>query len=74
MADKYTKGQVLGQGSFGRAILVTRKSDGKKFVMKEIDVSRMPRAEKEAAMQEVKVRAGARGESVDRALTEPPPT
>lgn len=53
--DRFVKGAVLGQGSFGRAILCTSKADGKKYVIKEIDVSRIPRAEKEAAMQEVKV-------------------
>ena len=54
MAD-YEKGKVLGQGSFGRALLVKKKSTGEKFVMKEIDVSRMPHSEREAAKLEAKV-------------------
>lgn len=54
--DKYVRGKVLGKGSFGQAVLVTRKSDGKNFVIKEIDISRMPKVERDAAEQEAKVR------------------
>ena len=56
MADRYTKGQMLGKGSFGAAYLVTCKADGQKYVLKEIDISRMQRVEREAAEQEAKVR------------------
>eukprot|EP00983_Pelagomonas_calceolata_P094130 1157850-Pelagomonas_calceolata.AAC.14 len=52
--DKYVRGKVLGKGSFGVCSIVTRKSDGKNFVVKEIDVSRMPRAERETAELEAK--------------------
>lgn len=55
MADRYIKGQMLGKGSFGAAYLVTCKADGQKYVLKEIDVSRMQRAEREAAELEAKV-------------------
>ncbi len=55
MADRYIKGQLLGKGSFGAAYLVTCKADGQKYVLKEIDVSRMQRSEREAAEQEAKV-------------------
>lgn len=53
--EKYIRGKVLGKGSFGSAILVTSKADGKQHVIKEIDISRMPRAERESAEQEAKV-------------------
>lgn len=53
--DKYIRGKVLGKGSFGSAILVTSKADGKQHVIKEIDISRMPRAERESAELEAKV-------------------
>lgn len=53
--DKYIRGKLLGKGSFGSAILVTSKADGKQHVIKEIDVSRMPRAERESAELEAKV-------------------
>ncbi|KAF5839493.1 kinase-like domain-containing protein [Dunaliella salina] len=53
--DKYVRGKVLGKGSFGVCSIVTRKSDGKSFVVKEIDVSRMPKAERETAELEAKL-------------------
>lgn len=53
--SQYVRGKVLGKGSFGAAILVTRKKDGKQFVIKEIDISRMPPAEKVASKQEAQV-------------------
>lgn len=53
--DKYVRGKVLGKGSFGCAILVTSKVDGKNYVIKEVDISRMPKTEREAAEQEAKV-------------------
>ncbi|GLC38425.1 hypothetical protein PLESTB_001579500 [Pleodorina starrii] len=53
--DKYVRGKVLGKGSFGSAILVTNKLDNKNYVIKEIDVSRMPKSEREGAEQEAKL-------------------
>ncbi|GLI70930.1 hypothetical protein VaNZ11_016024 [Volvox africanus] len=53
--DKYVRGKILGKGSFGSAILVTNKLDNKNYVIKEIDISRMPKAEREASEQEGKV-------------------
>ncbi|KAG2486399.1 hypothetical protein HYH03_014976 [Edaphochlamys debaryana] len=53
--DKYIRGKVLGKGSFGCAILVTNKLDNKNYVIKEIDISRMPKAERDAAEQEAKL-------------------
>lgn len=53
--DKYVRGKVLGKGSFGCAVLVTSKVDGKNYVIKEVDISRMPKSEREAAEQEAKV-------------------
>jgi hypothetical protein len=37
----------LGKGTFGKAYLVTRKSDGAKFVMKKIDIQTMTEMQKE---------------------------
>jgi NIMA (never in mitosis gene a)-related kinase len=53
--DNYSKGKLLGKGSFGSAWLCTSKLDAKNYVIKEVDISRMPRAEREAAEQEAKV-------------------
>ncbi len=51
----FARGKVLGKGSFGQAVLVTHKASGKQCVIKEIDISRMPKAERDAAEQEAKV-------------------
>jgi NIMA (never in mitosis gene a)-related kinase len=51
--DKYTFVKVLGKGSFGAAWLVQRKSDGQKFVAKEIRFGKMSQQEKDSARQEV---------------------
>ena len=53
--DRYTKGKLLGKGSYGSAYLATDVNDGKDYVIKEIDVSRMPRQEREVAAQEAQV-------------------
>uniref|UniRef100_A0A061QR26 non-specific serine/threonine protein kinase n=1 Tax=Tetraselmis sp. GSL018 TaxID=582737 RepID=A0A061QR26_9CHLO len=53
--EKYVKGKLLGKGSFGKATVVERRSDGAKFVLKEIDISRMPKQEKEASLQEAQL-------------------
>lgn len=47
---KYQRVKVLGQGSYGRAILVKDK-DGKLFVIKEVDLSRG--GNREEALKEV---------------------
>lgn len=71
MADRYIKGQLLGKGSFGAAYLVTCKADGQKYVLKEIDISRMQRSEREAAEQEAKVRSLSRLEQRSSAVKSP---
>ena len=54
--DAYIRGKVLGKGSFGSAILVQSKKDGKNYVIKEIDISKMPASERESSKQEAQVR------------------
>ncbi|KAJ8028171.1 Serine/threonine-protein kinase Nek1 [Holothuria leucospilota] len=53
--DKYVKKKKIGEGSFGTALLVQSKSDGKNYVIKEINISKMKRKEKEEAKKEVSV-------------------
>ena len=53
--EKYKVVKELGRGAFGAALLVTRRSDDKNFVMKKIDLVNMPPQEKKAAELEVKV-------------------
>lgn len=52
--EKYTRVKLLGSGSYGTATLFTTK-DGKKVVIKEIDIRTMPPQECKAAEQEAKV-------------------
>lgn len=49
---KYDRGKVLGKGSFGRAVLATKRSDGSQVVIKEVSMRSMKPAEREAAKQE----------------------
>lgn len=37
--DKYEKVKKIGEGSFGKAILVKSKEDGHQYVIKEIGIS-----------------------------------
>lgn len=39
--DKYVRLQKIGEGSFGKAILVKSTEDGKQYVIKEINISRV---------------------------------
>ena len=53
--DKYVRGKLLGAGSYGTATLFTTR-DGKKVVIKEIDLSKLSPTDVKAAEGEVKVR------------------
>ena len=39
--DKYTRVKKIGEGSFGKALLVKHKQDGKYYVIKEIGISKV---------------------------------
>jgi len=39
--DKYLQVKKIGEGSFGKALLVKRKEDGKHCVVKQISISRV---------------------------------
>ena len=39
--EKYVKMKMIGEGSFGKAILVKRKDNGLMCVIKEIGISRV---------------------------------
>ncbi|XP_025023460.1 serine/threonine-protein kinase Nek1 isoform X3 [Python bivittatus] len=55
--DKYIKVQKIGEGSFGKAILVKAKESGKQYVIKEINISKMSNKEREESRREVAVLA-----------------
>ncbi|XP_067885372.1 serine/threonine-protein kinase Nek1 isoform X2 [Heterodontus francisci] len=55
--NKYVKVNKIGEGSFGKAILVNSKEDGRQYVIKEINISRMSNKEREESRREVAVLA-----------------
>ena len=46
--EQYEVGRVLGQGAQGRALLVTRRSDGEQLAMKQMAYAEMSPAEQKA--------------------------
>jgi len=50
--DKYEKVRKIGEGAFGKALLVRRKDDNKQCVVKEVGISRMSSKEREEARKE----------------------
>ncbi|KAL7888847.1 hypothetical protein AOLI_G00038210 [Acnodon oligacanthus] len=55
--DKYEKVKKIGEGSFGKAILVRSREDGHQYVIKEIGISRMSNKERRESRREVAVLA-----------------
>ncbi|KAM5234755.1 serine/threonine-protein kinase Nek1 isoform 11-T12 [Hipposideros larvatus] len=55
--EKYVRLQKIGEGSFGKAILVKSTEDGKQYVIKEINISRMSSKERKESRREVAVLA-----------------
>ena len=53
--DHYNRIRKIGEGSFGQALLVKGKRDGRHYVIKEIGVCKMDRRGREEARKEVKV-------------------
>uniref|UniRef100_A0A673Y085 non-specific serine/threonine protein kinase n=1 Tax=Salmo trutta TaxID=8032 RepID=A0A673Y085_SALTR len=55
--DNYEKVRKIGEGSFGNAILVKPRDDGKQYVIKQIGISRMSSKERQESRKEVAVLA-----------------
>lgn len=55
--DKYEKLKQIGEGSFGKAILVRSKEDKRQYVIKEIGISGMSSKERQESRREVAVLA-----------------
>lgn len=53
--DKYIQVKKIGEGSFGKALLVKRKEDGKQCVVKQVSISKMSPKEKEESRKEVQL-------------------
>jgi serine/threonine protein kinase len=39
--DKYIRVKTIGEGSYGRALLVRARADNKQYVIKEINISKV---------------------------------
>ncbi|XP_028817996.1 serine/threonine-protein kinase Nek1 isoform X2 [Denticeps clupeoides] len=55
--EKYEKVKKIGEGSFGKAVLVKSREDGRQYVIKEIGISRMSSKERQESRKEVAVLA-----------------
>ncbi|XP_013209548.1 serine/threonine-protein kinase Nek1, partial [Microtus ochrogaster] len=55
--EKYVRLQKIGEGSFGKAVLVKSTEDGRHYVIKEINISRMSGKERQESRREVAVLA-----------------
>uniref|UniRef100_A0A671NRS1 non-specific serine/threonine protein kinase n=1 Tax=Sinocyclocheilus anshuiensis TaxID=1608454 RepID=A0A671NRS1_9TELE len=55
--DKYERLKKIGEGSFGKAILVKSRTDSRQYVIKEIGISRMSNRERQESRREVAVLA-----------------
>ncbi|XP_060075808.1 serine/threonine-protein kinase Nek1-like [Ylistrum balloti] len=55
--DKYVKVRQIGEGAFGKAVLVRQKQNNKQMVIKEINIAKMNSKEREEARKEVAVLA-----------------
>lgn len=55
--EKYVRLQKIGEGSFGKAVLVKSTEDGRHYVIKEINISRMSDKERQESRREVAVLA-----------------
>ena len=51
----YKQIRLLGKGSFGEAILCSKRSDGSQYVIKKVNIAAMPEKEKQDAIAEAKV-------------------
>ncbi|XP_061540126.1 serine/threonine-protein kinase Nek1 isoform X2 [Phycodurus eques] len=55
--DKYERVKKIGEGSFGKAVLVQAKKDGHQYVIKEVSISGMSDKERQESRKEVAVLA-----------------
>ena len=55
--NRFTINKKLGRGGFSIAQLVTRRNDGKQFVVKQVDVDGMSEEQKRGSHNEVKILA-----------------
>lgn len=54
-AERYQKVRVLGEGSMGKAYLVSSAEDGQLYVMKRINIGHLEAKEREGALREAQL-------------------
>ena len=55
LLSEYDILKTIGRGTYGKAVLVTRKSDSRLLVIKQVDLNELEEHEKAAALNEVAV-------------------
>ena len=55
--DNFKLGKLLGKGAFGSVSLVTRKTDGKIYAMKRVNIGKLNNKEKESSLNEIRILA-----------------
>ena len=53
--DDFIFGKVLGKGSFGSVIIVTRKQDNKQYAMKRVNINNLSEKEKLCSLNEIRL-------------------
>ena len=66
MAGRYERVELIGSGTFGRALLVRRTSTGRRYVLKELKVGGLSERERGLAATEVRALAQCRHVNVIR--------
>ncbi|KAA6395201.1 MAG: putative serine/threonine-protein kinase Nek1, partial [Streblomastix strix] len=51
--DKYVRERLIGRGSFGAAMLVSRKETNQQFIMKEINITQLSEKEQQESLNEI---------------------
>ena len=55
--NNFKIGKLLGKGAFGSVSLVTRKTDGKTYAMKRVNIGKLSNKEKESSLNEIRILA-----------------
>ena len=63
---RFTINKELGRGGFGTAQLVTRRNDGRQFVIKQVDADGMSEEQKQGCKNEVKILASLEDQHIVR--------
>ncbi|KAG5483391.1 hypothetical protein LSCM1_04939 [Leishmania martiniquensis] len=62
--DKYTKVKVIGKGNMGTCTLARNNEDGKYYVIKQVDLTRMSKKDRQQSLNEARVLSSLRHPNV----------